>query len=194
VLSADKDNRRTEPPPTTDKRKLQHAFARLVYNVGGGNKNRLGGKSMKNLLADLQATLHHEIPVTQHMGLQVAWCEPDYVTLKAPLKANINHKNTVFGGSLNSIATLAGWSLLWVILRDAKIEAEIVIQDSSTEYLLPVNADFSATCRRPDPTTFNRFLTMLQRKGIGRIELCSEIYNDDKLAVRFKGRFVATRQ
>jgi thioesterase domain-containing protein len=148
---------------------------------------------MKNLLIDLQNTLHEEIPVTQAMGLQVAWCEPSYVTLKAPLKANINHKNTVFGGSLNSLATLAAWSMLWVILREAKIEAEIVIQDSSVDYLLPVTGDFSATCRCPDPITLSRFMNMLSRKGIARIELCADIYQGDKLALSFKGRYVATR-
>jgi thioesterase domain-containing protein len=148
---------------------------------------------MKNWLDDLQTTLHGEIPITQQMGLQVTRCESDSVILKAPLKQNINHKDTVFGGSLNSVATLAAWSMLWVLLKEAKIEAEIVIQDSASEYLLPVTNDFTATCPCPDEAALKRFMAMLTRKGIARIELSAEIYNGGKLAVRFKGRYVATR-
>jgi thioesterase domain-containing protein len=40
------------------------------------------------------------------------------LTLKAPFAPNINDKGTVFAGTLNAVATLAGWSLLWLILRE----------------------------------------------------------------------------
>src|SRR5215813_9400375 len=95
-------------------------------------------------LEALKAILRTEMPVTQHLGIEVAGYRGGVLSLRAPLAANVNHKGTAFGGSLNVIATLACWSSLWMALLEQRVAGEIVIQDSSIRYLRPVNADFTA--------------------------------------------------
>ena len=57
----------------------------------------------------LQSVLHHDIPLTREMGLKVVSWQDRQLRLQLPLVANINHKSTMFGGSLYCAAVLAGW-------------------------------------------------------------------------------------
>ena len=111
---------------------------------------------MSDHLAELRATLAREMPVTQHLGVEVVGRLGEALTLSAPLAANRNHQGTAFGGSLNAIATLACWSALWLALRDAEQPGVVLIQDSAIRYLRPVTTDFTATAElraRPDRET-----------------------------------------
>ena len=61
--------------------------------------------------------LHEHMPLTRALGVSVLAAGQQGVNLAAPLAANINHQSTAFGGSLASLAILAGWSWVWVHLR-----------------------------------------------------------------------------
>lgn len=62
--------------------------------------------------ADLEHYLHDHIPLSKAMAVSVASVAPHEVVLRAPLAPNINHRDTVFGGSASAVAILAAWSLL----------------------------------------------------------------------------------
>jgi len=105
----------------------------------------------------------------------------------------VNHKDTAFAGSLASVATLAGWSYLWLLLRREELPGKIVIQDCSIRYLRPVTRDFRARCVPPAPSAVEGFLTLFRKRGRARLELRAEIREDDQLAVELLGRYVAHR-
>ncbi|MDM9383066.1 thioesterase domain-containing protein [Chlorogloeopsis sp. ULAP01] len=146
---------------------------------------------MQKHLPKLQETFYTEIPITYYLGITVADYNSGCLTLKAPLEKNINHKHTAFAGSLNILVTLAGWGLLWLVLQEQEIEATIVIQNSRISYLKPVTKDFSASCNKPNHTHISQFLKSLKNRGKARIELCSQIWEAEELAVEFQGRYVA---
>lgn len=140
----------------------------------------------------LQATLRHEIPLSGAMGLEVAGYDGESLTLRAPLAPNINHKSTAFAGSLNAVATLTGWGLIWLITHEQRLPSVIVIQEHTTRYLRPVGQDFAATCHAPPARQIERFLTALRQRGRARLPLTIEIITGDgQIAVTFTGRYVA---
>ena len=143
------------------------------------------------MIDELQNTLQTELPVTQHLGIRVASAEPERVTLTAPLDSNRNHKGTAFAGSLNAIATLAAWSWVWLLLRRHRLQAQVVIQDSSITYERPATSDFAATCVAPEAAAISRFLAALRRRGRGRIRLTVQMHDRAGPAVTFSGRYVA---
>ncbi len=145
---------------------------------------------MHDRLQELQETLAREIPITNHLGISIESYDETALTLKAPLQQNINHKSTAFAGSLNALLTLAGWDLLWLILKERGLHVQIVIQESMSNYLRPVTRDFSARCHKPDPAYIARLETTLRKKGKARLELQSEIREGDIVAVTFSGRYV----
>lgn len=145
---------------------------------------------MQSAIQELQSVLLRTIPLTQHIGLRVISYEAGLLVLKAPLVPNANHLQTAFAGSLNALVTLAGWGQVWLILKELDLPGEIVIQDSSSNYLRPVSNDFVAACYRPEQEQIARFTTGLKKKGIARLELSANIYANDIVAVTFKGRYV----
>ena len=72
----------------------------------------------------LESVLHHDIPLTQDMGLKVLSWQAHQLRLHLPLPANINHKSTMFGGSLYCGAVLAGWGWLHLSLLEAHVLSE----------------------------------------------------------------------
>lgn len=141
----------------------------------------------------LENYLRENIPLTTALGVAVSLATPKNVILSAPIEPNINHKLTVFGGSLHSIATLACWSLIFVNLRQLNIHAEIVISTSDTKYLAPVTTDFKAECSLENNHDLDRFEKMLVKKGKARIKLNATIYQSETLALDYYGEFVAIK-
>ena len=143
-------------------------------------------------LRTLERLLHAEIPLSQTMQVRVLRFDQNGLVLGAALAPNINHKKTAFGGSLNSLATLACWGLIQLLRpEDAKAAMTVVIQESRVQFLKPVARDFEAVCPLPAPAKLEKFLHMLKRKGRGRLELEANIPASSGNALSFYGRFVA---
>ncbi|MFV3315787.1 YiiD C-terminal domain-containing protein [Pseudomonas sp. NY15374] len=144
----------------------------------------------------LQAVLHSDIPLTREMGMQVIdWCE-QCLRLQLPLAPNVNHKSTMFGGSLYCAAVLVGWGWLHLRLRELGIDdGHIVIQEGQISYPLPVTGVAVARCPAPDEKAWERFLTMYQRRGRARLTLETVVSNagSEEAAVRFSGQYVLHR-
>lgn len=147
---------------------------------------------MKNEL--LENYLHKNIPISEAIGVGVDSASPMQIVLWAPFVNNINHKKTVFGGSLHAVATLACWSLLHVNLTQMLNEpVQIVIARSEIDYFSPVTKDFKAECNQPERGTWERFLSILWKKEKARVELQAKIIQDGKLCVDYSGTFVAIK-
>lgn len=125
------------------------------------------------------------------MGIRVESANPERMVLSASFLKNINHKKTVFGGSLHAVATLACWSLLHVNLIKFYKGIQIVIANSEVKYLAPVTSDFKAECHFPHVDVWERFLAILQKKGKARLHLNATIFEKDQLCVDYSGVFVA---
>ncbi|MDD1966412.1 YiiD C-terminal domain-containing protein [Pseudomonas sp. NPDC090203] len=147
-----------------------------------------------DLLAQLlQSVLHQDIPLTRDMGVEVISWQDHQLRLHLPLAQNINHKSTLFGGSLYCGAVLAGWGWLYLRLKEAGIDdGHIVIQDGQIQYPLPVKRDGVAICDAPDDASWDKFLKMYQRRGMARLALKTRIVAEgsDEPAVEFVGQYV----
>jgi thioesterase domain-containing protein len=156
-----------------------------------GVKNAYGEPmSARNEFADLEQRLHADIPLARQMQVRVLAADADGLLLCAPLGPNANDKGTAFGGSLYSIAVLAGWALLSLQARSRGVDCQVVIQQSSVEYLEPVTADFQANARTPNAAEIERCLKTLARYGRARIEVEVTIASADRPVVRMRGRYV----
>ena len=142
------------------------------------------------LLRALRARIREDIPLAPHLGARVVGRQGGDLVLSAPLKPNRNHKGTAFAGSLNALATLAGWGTVWLLTRERGLEAHVVIQDSTVHYDRPVRGAFEARCVHPSAAAADRLVEMVGRRGRGRIELDVAVSDAQGPAVRFRGRYV----
>jgi thioesterase domain-containing protein len=148
-------------------------------------------------LSDFQQRIHHVIPLTDAMAAELVAYDGQSLLVRAPLAPNSNHQGTGFGGSVYSIAVLAAWGLIELVVEDAGVDGHVVIQSGQMDYSQPVDSDFYALCQLPDEQEQQRFLSMLQRKGRGRLALTSRVYcgapttaPESEPVATFEGRFV----
>ncbi len=139
----------------------------------------------------IQQYLHANIPLSAAMGVQVKLATAERVQLFAPIGPNVNHSETVFGGSAAALATLSAWTLLHMRLREMDSKAQLVIQRSAMEYDRPIPGDFDAVCHFADELAWQRFRTMLERRGRARLTLTAHLVHAARELASFRGDFVA---
>jgi thioesterase domain-containing protein len=146
-------------------------------------------------IAAVERYLHAHIPLSAAMQVRVRAASFDRVELAAPLAPNINHRETAFGGSIASLATLSAWTLLNLRLQHVVIGngARLVIQRNTMSYDEPIRGDFSALCTLTDPIRWERFLATYERRGRARITLSATVLHEGGTAATFEGEFVALR-
>lgn len=140
---------------------------------------------------ELQEYLHSHIPISKAMGVTTVRADLEEVVLNAPLGPNINHRETVFGGSASALAMLAGWSLMRIKLGREDLDCRIVIHSSTMEFTKPVETDFRAKAVLSDPQDWERFLGRLRRRGMARIRVSAVLDTGGEPLARFTGRFAA---
>lgn len=144
-----------------------------------------------SLCDELLAYLQLHIPISEAMGISVLEAREELVRLQFPLEANINHRQTAFGGSASSAAILAAWSLLWVRLRSFDGQPRLVIRSNSMEYMQPISSDFVASTLPVESEDWDRFLNGLRRRGMGRIQVRAIVQTKENVCADFTGVFAA---
>lgn len=140
----------------------------------------------------LQDYLYAHIPLSKAMSVEVRHVSPESVHLVAPLAPNINHRETVFGGSASAVAILSAWSLLHVRMQDEDVKARLVIQKNTMHYTLPIAGEFSAEAATPSSDQWQRFLATLSRHRRARVSIRSILKCNGERVGDFAGDFVAT--
>jgi thioesterase domain-containing protein len=141
--------------------------------------------------AELETYLHDHIPLSLAMAVRVVSIADTSVTLGAPLAPNINHRDTVFGGSASAVAILSAWCLLHLRLTAAGRPSRVVIQRNTMDYLAPIAGDFTARSALPPDADWDRFSRLLARRGVARISVDAELDYGGAAAGRLSGDFVA---
>jgi thioesterase domain-containing protein len=131
-------------------------------------------------------------PIAKHLGVRVLRHSEAAVVLAAPLGPNRNRSGTAFAGSINALATLAGWSWVTLLLQhQGATNAQLVLQDSSISYLRPVTKGFQATCLPPSQKEIAVFLATLRRRGRARLRVAVQVVTSEGPVADYSGRYVA---
>jgi thioesterase domain-containing protein len=139
---------------------------------------------------DAEEYFHQQIPITRAMGVRVVAHDESQFVVEAPVTLNSNHLGTAFGGSINAVATLAAYGLVWLGLRDNAVH--VVVAESSIRFLHPVRDTIRAICRRPE-AEWAAFQTRFAGKGKARITLSVTVMEAGQTAAEFEGIFVARK-
>ena len=136
----------------------------------------------------LEQEIFAHIPLAAAMRVRVADHQPGRLVLTAPFDANRNHEGTAFGGSIECLATLAGWGLVWLMLADPG--ATIMISHVETSFRVPLSGELQATAIAPAAADWDRFASLLARRGRAGINVAVEVGNDGNPAcAEFRGRY-----
>jgi len=133
------------------------------------------------------------MPITGALGITVASSDEESLVLAMPLDPNRNYQGTVFGGSMAALATLAGWSALWLLMQRDNVEATLLVQDSAIRYPRPARSDVLARAALPSAKDWQEAVETFRRHGKARIGV--EVTGRDdqgQVVAEFQGRYVLT--
>jgi thioesterase domain-containing protein len=141
----------------------------------------------------LERFIRERIPLARAIDVSVAAHDGAMLALDAPLAPNVNDKGCAFGGSLVSVMTLAGWSLVELALQARGIDCDVYVGDSEVRYLVPVWSDFRAEARLDAGTDWDRFFAILAERGKARAEVSCTVHEQGgaTVAATLRARFVA---
>lgn len=135
---------------------------------------------------DLKETWHSTIPLSQFMQLDIAAFDGNALRCTVPLAPNINLHQTMFAGSIYTLATLTGWGLLYLQLRALGLQGDQVLADANIRYLQPVIAEPEARCVLQN--CIGELTSLADgRKAVQKIQV--QIFSAGELAAEFSGRY-----
>lgn len=139
---------------------------------------------------ELEKYLHDHIPLSKAMEVEVRNASSENVVLFAPLAPNINHRDTVFGGSASAIAILSAWCLLFVRLKRQAQSGRIIIRRNSMLYEKPISGGFTAIAQSPDEKAWLKVVDALKRNRMARVAVISILECDGQTVGKLEGEFV----
>lgn len=137
--------------------------------------------------ADLQNIWHQQIPITQLMGIRVYQYTGTRFETRAALNPNMNLHGTMFAGSIYSLATLTGWGLVHLMMKERKVDGSLVLADANIHYHKPVTELPRAIAH------FNNIkgdFRPLNKGQKARISVQVEVMDDETRVAKFVGQYV----
>jgi len=136
---------------------------------------------------DLQNIWHQQIPITQLMGIRVFQYTGETFETRASLNPNMNLHGTMFAGSIYSLATLTGWGLVHLLMKEQKVEGDIVLADANIHYHKPVTELPRSVAKFEDVS--GDFAPLTEGKK-ARMKVLVEVLDDTVPVAKFDGEYV----
>nr|WP_302981912.1 fatty acid biosynthesis protein FabY [Plesiomonas shigelloides] len=135
----------------------------------------------------LQQAWYQSIPISEKMGIKIMQYTGQRFETSLPLAANQNPYDSVFAGSLFSLATLTGWGLIWLLLRERNLGGEIILADAHIRYPHPVGNRPRAVA---DLNDLGGDLDRLARGRKARVQMKVRLLSDDSPGAVFVGTYL----
>ena len=131
---------------------------------------------------ELQTTWHETIPISAQMGIKLHQYSGKTLETRASLNKNINLHGTMFAGSIFSLATLTGWGMIFLQLKEKNLQGEIVLGDANIHYHKPITMQPRALC---NIESLSGKFELLKRDKKCSIKLKVAILNGDDAVAEF---------
>ena len=139
------------------------------------------------LTRDLQSTWHSTIPLSKAMNIEIASFDETQLTTSADLLFNKNLHNTMFAGSIYTLATLTGWGWVHLALAREGLAGDIVLADGHIRYHKPVEGVGTAMVLAEN---VKDNLAVLEKGKKPRFTIEVSVLNGEEVAATFTGLYV----
>lgn len=139
------------------------------------------------LCQQLQNTWHQTIPLSKAMNISISYFDGQELFTGCDPVFNKNLHNTMFAGSIYTLATLTGWGWVYLLLKKYQCGGDIVLADAKIKYLAPIKGVVNAKTKR---SFVEGDTKLLQKNEKTRFIIIVEVYSGDKVAAKFTGEYV----
>lgn len=174
---------------------LDKASAHTLYNEVKHRKMEKRLLSPSTHLGDWSIALsdlwHKTIPMSKAMNMQIAYYDQRQLITHCDLLFNKNLHNTMFAGSIYTLATLTGWAWVYFSLKQQGVNADIVLAEGNIRYLAPLAGVAYA---RTSIEVVDEIYNNLASGKNARLNIAVEVCCGDSVAAVFKGSYVAVSE
>jgi thioesterase domain-containing protein len=93
---------------------------------------------LDDISMELQNTWHNTIPLSKAMNLAISFYDQKSLVTTCDEDFNKNLHNTMFAGSIYTLATLTGWGWVHLLIQQKNLDGNIVLADANIRYHSPV--------------------------------------------------------
>ena len=134
----------------------------------------------------LQNTWHQTIPLSKAMNIAIGYYDQTNLVTTCDEAFNKNLHNTMFAGSIYTLATLTGWGWVYLLMQQQNITGDIVLADGNIRYHAPVEGiAFAQTSTSLYTGGFENY----QAKKKAKLQIEVRVMSGEKLAATFKGLY-----
>ena len=140
-------------------------------------------------LADtLQQIWHQTIPLSKVMNINICYFDQQSLITNCDPAINKNLHNTMFAGSIYTLATLTGWAWVYFALQTQLQQADIVLAEGNIRYIAPLAG--VANARTSLNLVTGNAEPLTQGKN-ARFNIDVEVCCGDQVVAIFTGSYVA---
>lgn len=170
----------------------QHAVADSLYGLAHVQMRKMitlqaSNEKFTAWCQQLSTTWQQTIPLSEFMQLSITGFDGNTFSCQVPLAPNINLHQTMFAGSIYTLATLTGWGMVYLQLQAAGLNGDIVLAEGNIRYLSPISTKPSARCQLQHCIGD---LTPLPLAKKASQVITVLVLSADKVAAEFTGRYV----
>lgn len=136
---------------------------------------------------ELQTTWQEQIPISDSMGIRIFQYTGRVFETRANLARNLNVHDTMFAGSVYSLATLTGWGMVQLQLQEKGLGGSVVLAEGSIKYLQPLATEPRAVVNLDD---MYGNMQVLRKKKNAHLNVDVTVYDGDQAVAYFNGRYV----
>lgn len=143
----------------------------------------------KALAQQLQHIWHQTIPLSKAMNIELSFYDGKTLMTHCEPSFNKNLHNTMFAGSIYTLATLTGWGWVYMQLEHANQQhnGDTVLAEGNIRYLAPIT-EFAYAKTSIELATGDASPLISNKKA--RFNIIVNVYSGDKVAAIFTGRYV----
>jgi len=138
----------------------------------------------QDVASALQNVWHQTIPLSKAMNINICYYDGEQLITHCDADFNKNLHNTMFAGSIYTLATLSGWGWVYLKLQESQLKGDIVLAKANIEYHAPITGVGYAIVRID--SVEGDFERLSQGRN-ARINLTAHLYSGDKIAATFTG-------
>lgn len=134
----------------------------------------------------LQNVWHETIPLSKAMNIKISYFDGAELITHCDGDFNKNLHNTMFAGSIYTLATLSGWGWVHLQLQQQQLKGDIVLAKADIKYHAPIaGIGYAKVVAKSVSGDFTR---LTQGKN-ARINLTVHLYSGENIAATFTGSY-----
>lgn len=134
----------------------------------------------------LQNVWHETIPLSKAMNIKISYFDGAELITHCDGDFNKNLHNTMFAGSIYTLATLSGWGWVHLQLQQQQLKGDIVLAKADIKYHAPIaGIGYAKVVAKSVSGDFTRLI----RGKNARINLTVHLYSGENIAATFTGSY-----